>query len=34
LGEELYDMVSEYGAIVFGFQFSKHKFSSFGLTHN
>jgi hypothetical protein len=25
-GEELYDMVSEYGDIMFGFQSGKHKF--------
>jgi hypothetical protein len=33
-GEELYDVVSEYGDIVFGFQSCKQKFSSFGLTYN
>jgi predicted HAD superfamily phosphohydrolase len=33
-GEELYNMVSEYDDIVFGFQSGKQKFSSFGLTHN
>jgi len=33
-GEELYDMVSEYDNIVFGFQSSKKKFSSFYLTYN
>ena len=33
-GDELYDMVSEYGDIVFGFQFSKKKFHGFGSTHN
>jgi tetrahydromethanopterin S-methyltransferase subunit B len=32
--EELYDMVSKYVNIVFGFQFGKQKFSSFGLTRN
>jgi hypothetical protein len=32
--EELYDMVSEYDDIVFGFQSNKQKFSGFGLTHN
>jgi hypothetical protein len=32
-GEELYDVVSEYGDIVFGFQSSKHKFHDFDLTH-
>jgi hypothetical protein len=34
LGEELYNMVSKYGDIVFGFQFGKQKFPDFGLTHN
>ena len=33
-GEELYDVVLEYDDIVFGFQSSKQKFSSFGLTNN
>ena len=33
-GEELYDVVSEYNDIMFGFQSSKQKFSGFGLTHN
>jgi hypothetical protein len=33
-GEELYDVVSEYDDIVFGFQSSKQKFPGFGLTHN
>jgi hypothetical protein len=33
-GEELLDVVSEYGDIVFGLQSGKQKFSSFGLTHN
>jgi hypothetical protein len=33
-GEELHDVVSEYGDIVFGFQSDKQKFPSFGLTHN
>jgi len=33
-GEELYDVVSEYGDIVFGFQSGKQKFPSFSLTHN
>ena len=33
-GEELHDVVSEYGAIVFGLQSGKQKFSGFGLTHN
>jgi len=32
--EELPDVVSEYGGIVFGLQSSKQKFSDFGLTHN
>jgi hypothetical protein len=32
--EELYDVVSEYGDIVFGLQSSKQKFPGFGLTHN
>jgi hypothetical protein len=34
LGEELYDMVSEYDDIVFDFQSGKQKFCGFGLTHN
>lgn len=33
-GEELYDVVSEYEGIVFGFQFSKQKFPSFWVTHD
>jgi hypothetical protein len=33
-GEELYDVVSEYGDIVFGFQSSKQKFPSFSFIHN
>jgi hypothetical protein len=33
-GEKLYDVVSLSDDIIFGFQFSKQKFSSFGLTHN
>jgi hypothetical protein len=33
-GEELYDVVSKYSDIVFGFQSNKQKFSGFGLTHN
>jgi len=33
-GEELHDVVSEYGDIVFGFQSGKQKFSGFGLTHS
>ena len=33
-GEELYDVVSEYDDIMFGFQSSKQKFPGFGLTHN
>jgi len=32
--EELHDVVSEYGNIVFGFQSGKQKFLGFGLTHN
>jgi len=32
--EELYDVVLEYGDIVFGFQSGKQKFPSFILTHN
>ena len=32
--EELYDVVSEYDDIVFGFQSGKQKFPGFGLTHN
>jgi len=32
--EELYDVVSKYSDIVFGFQSNKQKFSGFGLTHN
>ena len=32
--EELYDVVSEYSDIVFGFQFGKQKFPDFGLTYN
>jgi len=32
--EELYNMVSEYDDIVFGFQFGKQKFLGFGLIHN
>jgi hypothetical protein len=34
LSEKLYDVVSQYDNIVFSFQFSKHKFSRFGVTHN
>ena len=34
LVEELYGVVSEYGDIVFSFQFNKHKFPDFGLIHN
>jgi hypothetical protein len=30
----LFDVVSEYGDIVFGLQSGKQKFPSFGLTHN
>jgi hypothetical protein len=33
-GEELLDVVSEYGDIVFGLQSGKQKFPGFGLTHN
>ena len=33
-GEELHDVVSEYGDIVFGLQSGKQKFPGFGLTHN
>jgi len=33
-GEKLYDVVSEYNDIVFGFQSNKQKFYGFGLTHN
>jgi len=33
-GEELHDVMSEYGDIVFGLQSGKQKFSGFGLTHN
>jgi hypothetical protein len=33
-GEELYDMMSEYSDIVFGFQSGKQKFPCFWLTHN
>ncbi|KAL9346447.1 hypothetical protein Peur_061300 [Populus x canadensis] len=33
-GEELHDVVSEYGDIVFGFQSSKQKFPGFSLTYN
>ena len=33
-GEELFDVVSEYGDIVFGLQSGKQKFPGFGLTHN
>ena len=33
-GEELFDVVSEYGDIVFGLQSGKQKFHGFGLTHN
>ena len=32
--EELHDVLSEYGDIVFGLQSGKLKFSGFGLTHN
>jgi len=33
-GEELHDIVSKYGDIVFGFQSGKQKFLDFGLTYN
>jgi hypothetical protein len=33
-GENLYNVVSEYGDIVFGFQSGKQKFLGFYLTHN
>jgi hypothetical protein len=33
-GEELHDVVLEYGDIVFGFQSGKQKFPGFGFTHN
>jgi hypothetical protein len=33
-GEEFYNMVSEYGGIVFSFQFGKQTFPGFGLTQN
>ena len=33
-GEELHDVVSEYGDIVFGLQLGKQKFFGFGLTYN
>jgi len=33
-GEELHDVISEYGDIVFGFQSSKQKFPGFSLTYN
>jgi hypothetical protein len=33
-GEELHDVVLEYGDIMFGFQSCKQKFSDFGLSHN
>jgi len=33
-GEELLDVVSEYGDFVFGLQSGKQKFPDFGLTHN
>ena len=33
-GEELHDVMSEYGDIVFGLQLGKQKFPGFGLTHN
>jgi hypothetical protein len=33
-GEELHDVISEYGDIMFGLQSGKRKFPGFGLTHN
>ena len=33
-GEELYDVVSEYGDIVIGLQSGKQKFPGFSLTYN
>jgi hypothetical protein len=33
-GEELHNVVLEYGDIVFGLQSGKQKFPGFGLTHN
>jgi hypothetical protein len=33
-GEELFNVVSEYGDIVFGLQSGNQKFPGFGLTHN
>jgi hypothetical protein len=33
-GEELHDVVSEYGDIMFGLQSGKQKFPGFGFTHN
>jgi len=33
-GEELHDIVSKYGDIVFGLQSGKQKFPGFGLTYN
>jgi len=33
-GEELYDVVSEYGDMMFGLQSGKQKFPGFGLTYN
>jgi len=32
--EELYDVMSEYSDIVYGFRSDKQKFLGFGLTHN
>jgi hypothetical protein len=34
LSKELYDLVSEYNDIVFGFQYGKQKFLGFSLTYN
>jgi hypothetical protein len=33
-GEELYDVVSQYDDIMFGFQSGKQKFHGFSVTHN
>jgi hypothetical protein len=32
--KNFYDVVSEYGDMVFDFQFGKKKFTGFGFTHN
>jgi hypothetical protein len=34
LGEELYDVVSQYEGIISCFQSAKYKFYGFGVTHN